>query len=92
MEARRREWELRFPPLTTEWPLWLLEGNGLQLGVTADLAAALDIVENTFHVYDNIYAYSVRLGPDGALIHAKRRYEIWNRLNSRIRNKSSEAT
>lgn len=81
----RSHWATRFTGLDSEWPYWWIEGDGYCLAVLdgANLAAAVDIIEDNWEQYARIKSSKAKI-TDGDLIRKDRHAEeVSNREISR---------
>ena len=59
----RSHWATRFTGLDSEWPYWWIEGDGYCLAVLdgANLAAAVDIIEDNWEQYARIKSSKAKI-------------------------------
>ena len=77
----KKDWAKRFPEISEEWPYWWIEGDEYCLAIIdgANLAAAVDIVDDNWERFSSIKAYKSKLIDCDIIRRGKGTYEISNR-------------
>jgi hypothetical protein len=77
----RKDWAKRFPEISDDWPYWWIQGDNYCLAVIdgANLAAAIDIVDDNWERFTSIKAHNAKRIDSDLMRSGKGNYEISNR-------------